>query len=520
MTCSPLERPDATLTRRALLRQTAGLGLASITGGLTPRVQAQAPPAATAQGRPNVLFIAIDDLRPELACYGETHMYTPHLDALAGDGLRFDRCYCQMALCSPSRTSLLTGCRPDTTGVHDLRTHFIDTMDAVTPLPQHFRNHGYTTAGVGKIYHGPKHQHEPSWDAWLGDNLPPRYANPKTQAQWVEMIRAAKREGRRIPQGPVSFEAEDFPDDNYSDAKKAIVACKAMDGFAATGNPFFMAVGFYLPHLPFVAPKRYWDLYSFDEIDFPETYNPWLPTDEEVPTWARNAWSGELGGYADRPSGRVFPEEYARRLIHGYRACVSFVDAQVGRLIQHIDNLGLADDTIVVVWGDHGWHLGDHGMFCKHTNFEVATRSPLIVKVPGRTSGQSTAALSEFVDIYPSLCELCGLDTPTDMTLEGQSFVPLIDNPDRPWKSAAFSQYRMKTHDGELVMGRTMRTDRYRYTEWQYEDRPGNALRECYDHEADPNETKNIAFRAPDAPVLSELSAQLAAGWTAARVPI
>jgi arylsulfatase A-like enzyme len=271
-------------------------------------------------------------------------------------------------------------------------------------------------------------------------------------------------------------------------------------------RPFFLGVGFLKPHLPFIAPKRYWDLYQREKIDLAD--NPFAPKD--APQLAFSNW-GELRNYFGMPKEGPVTEEQARTLIHGYLACVSYTDAQIGRVLDELQRLGLADNTAVVLWGDHGWKLGEHGMWCKHTNFELDAHAPMICAVPGQKApGSKSPALTEFVDIYPSLCDACGLEKPAH--LEGTSFTPLLDRPDRPWKSAAFSQYPR----GGGVMGYSMRTDRYRFTRWQNKDGSAAAV-ELYDHQKDPKENVNVAGLPENAALVEKLTAQLQAGWKAAR---
>jgi len=461
----------------------------------------------------NVLFIAVDDLRTELGCYGVPGIRSPSIDRLAERGTVFERAYCQQAVCSPSRTSLMTGLRPDSTRVFNLTTHFRDTVPDVVTLPQHFIDHGYFTQSVGKIYHG-------GLDDAASWSEPPRRAGRAMYAleenkNLVARKRAAAADKKfatpsqryNAMTGP-SYECADVPDNAYSDGAIADAAIDMLREAKEKEGPFFVAVGFYKPHLPFIAPKKYWDMYRREEI--PAAPNPFLP--KNAPKIALANW-GELRAYEDIPRIGPLTEEKARLLKHGYYACVSYIDAQIGRVLEELDRLKLGDRTVIVLWGDHGWKLGEHAAWCKHTNFENDAHVPLICAAPRQKSpGSHTRALVEFVDIYPTLCELAGLPLPSH--LEGTSFAPLLDSPERVWKEAAFSQYPR----GRQVMGYSMRTGRYRLTRWLKPDGSEVAV-ELYDHHNDPQENENIASGPRNASVVEELTIQMQAGWKAVRDP-
>ncbi len=396
--------------------------------------------ALQAQGaeRPNVLFIAVDDLRPELGCYGKSWMKTPHIYALAKSGIVFKRAYCQQAVCSPSRSSLMTGARPDTTKVWNLTTHFRTAMPKVVTLSQHFKNNGYFAQGMGKIYHG-GYNDEPSWSTPWARPRAQTYALKKNLDLVRRKRRAALQAGKRgkelsrASRGP-AFESADVPDSRYHDGAVADMAIDALKKLKAKKDPFFLAVGFIRPHLPFVAPKKYFDLYDPEKIKLAP--NPYRPKD--APSFAIGD-GGEMRVYEGIPKGHI-PDKLARQLKHAYFAATSYMDAQVGRVVGELKRLGLHENTLIVLWGDHGWKLGEHDAWCKHTNCENDANAPLIVSAPGlKSAGKSSNALVEFVDIYPTLCELAGLSLPKH--LEGTSFVPVLKNPDRKWKSAAFSPY-------------------------------------------------------------------------------
>jgi iduronate 2-sulfatase len=470
----------------------------------------------------NVLFIAVDDLRPELRCYGHDTILTPNIDRIAAKGMTFTRAYCQQAVCSPSRSSLLTGTRPDTTKVWDLQTHFRAALPDVVTLPQHFKNHGYFVQGMGKIYHGTLND-PPSWSVPWQRPVALTYAKPGNLALTQEKIQGepdgppAKKKAspkkRKAsdtgPRGP-AFECGDAADNYYQDGKVADLAVAALREIKQKNQPFFLAVGFIKPHLPFVAPRKYWDLYDPAKIKLAP--NPFAPKD--APPFALTDF-GELRSYHGIPPRGPIPDDLARQLKHGYYAAASYMDAQLGRVLDELGRLGLADNTIVILWGDHGWKLGEHGSWCKHSNFENDANAPLLISVPKqKNAGKTCDALVEFVDIYPSLAELAGLPLPAH--LEGSSFVPLLENPKRSWKAAAFSQYP-RGLDGQAIMGYAMRTDRYRFVVWlDRKDHSKVVALELYDHRNDPQENRNIANLPENKTMVDDLLAKLRAGWQAA----
>jgi len=507
---------------------------------------AEAAPASDATvRRPNILFIAVDDLRPEFGAYGHPEIKSPNLDQLAARGMVFDRAYCQQAVCSPTRSSLLTGTRPDTTKVWDLVTHFRDALPDVVTLGQHFKNNGYFVQGMGKIYHGSLDD-APSWSVPWGTPDAVTYALPenvKLNARRygldpdADNAPGAKGKGKgagkaapaaapavntvTIPDGMPAqknirgpaFEAADVPDNTFQDGKVAELAVSTLQQMSQKKEPFFLAVGFVKPHLPFVAPKKYWDLYDPAKIQLAP--NPFRP--KGAPDYAILP-GGELRNYHGIPEGPV-PDDLARQLKHGYHAAISYMDAQVGLVLAELDRLGLRENTIVILWGDHGWKLGEHGAWCKHSNTENDTNAPLILSVPGmKHAGAHTRALVEFVDVYPTLAELAGLPLPSH--LEGISFKPLLTDPTLPWKQAAFSQYPRnagKTGAGEL-MGYSMRTDRYRFTVWvsRHDHTKIDAI-ELYDHQNDPLENTNTAKDPANTELVEKLMKQWRAGWKGAQ---
>jgi len=454
----------------------------------------------------NVLFIAVDDLRPELGCYGREHIISPNIDRLAKEGLLFERTYCQQAVCAPSRISIMTGARPDTTTVYDLNTPLRKAMPDVLSLPEHFKNNGYETLSIGKIYHHPRDDAQ-GWTtepfragtfpkgAWRGRG----YLSKEAIAQMEEYNKAnPKMKGR----GP-AFDAADVADEAYPDGANTIHAIKELNRLK--DKPFFMAMGLYKPHLPFNAPKKYWNMYDRAKIKLAD--NPFPP--KNCPSYAPTSW-GELRNYYGIPKKGPCSDDLARQLIHGYYACITYIDAQIGLVLDELDRLGLRKNTAIILWGDHGWKLGEHAGWCKHTNFELDTHVPMILSLPSmQTAGRRTGALTEYVDIYPTLCEACTLPVPDHV--EGLSVMPLVKDPARPWKKAAFSQYPRGK-----VMGYSMKTERFRYTEWQ-ERRTGKILaRELYDHQNDPDENTNAADEPKYKKDVTRLSKMLKAGWKAA----
>ncbi len=459
----------------------------------------------------NVLFIAVDDLRPELGCYGAEHMKTPHLDRLAAQGMLFERAYCQVAVCNPSRSSVLSGTRPDTTGVFDNQHFMRPNMPDVISLPQHFKNHGYTSLSLGKIFHhserepgdDPQSWSEPAW--YHGE--PYKHWFTQESLDYVKQLKALPKAQQPKQLRAAPFEAADEPDGSYPDAQTAAKAIETLRRLKAEAKPFFLGVGFVKPHLPFTCPQKYWDLYSEASIQL--AANAQRPKDAPEPAFHNNY---ELRSYGTVPENGPISDAMALKLIRGYRACVSFMDAQLGRVLDELDRLGLRENTLIVLWGDHGYHLGENGLCTKMTNFENGTRVPLLVNHPGmKIAGKRTQALVELVDLYPTLAQLC--DLPLPKHLEGTSFAPLLENPDQPWKKAAFSQY-LRTGKPPHT-GRSLRTDRWRYTEWHdLKGKPAGV--ELYDELNDPQETVNLASDPTHAETVKQLAAQLHSGWKAA----
>lgn len=511
------------------------------------------------EDRPNVLFLSLDDFGPYLKGYGHEQIIAPNMDGLMDRGFAFDRAYCQIAICAPSRSSLMTGMRPDSVAVYDLATHFREKVPNVVTLPQHFKNNGYYAQAVGKNFHpaftfhsdvdGQPSLADPvSWDVptWLPG--PPRYYHTPEGIADVKKVFARTR--MRKDETPddwykyvlrgFAVEAPDVPESALYDGQvtdKALqvlreIADRQRAAPAGEAQPFFMGVGFLKPHYPFIAPKKYWELYDRSEIKLAENN---FPPRDAPPISLQVHWA-EARAQSDVPNtGAILPAQQ-REMKHGYFACISYVDALIGRLLAELERQNLTDNTIIMLWGDHGFSLGENSIWAKLTNSEMSTRVPLLVVDPRKPElrGRS-AGLVELIDMYPTLCDLAGLPKPEH--LEGSSFVPLMEEPERPWKTAAFSQYHrypiknyrrhplaIDTPMGywdyppEGAMGYSMRTDRYRFTLWHVTDQPDNVLGlELYDHQVDPAENVNIAGHPDQAELVAQLTQKLKAGWAAAQ---
>ncbi len=434
----------------------------------------------------NVLFIAVDDLRPELRCYGYKDIHSPNIDALAARGTLFERTYCQVAVCGASRASLMTGLRPQTTRCWNFKTPMREMNPDALSMPQHFKAQGYQTLSIGKIYHAHNDDFPQGWSEKPLRGLGQQYASPAGIAASKKARRIQKETGVRS-NGPASENGGDVSGDIYNDGGVAKAAVKRLEKLAAADKPFFLAVGFSKPHLPFNAPGKYWDLYDRSKIKVPSRDKVADGLSYDGSTW------GELKNYSDiDPKTKVLNDEKTRELIHGYRASVSFMDAQVGRVINALETTGLAQNTIIVLWGDHGYYLGDYGEWCKHTTYEVAAKVPLIIASPQLKGGQRTQALTELVDLFPTICDLSNVTIPKE--LHGVSLKAVIQNPKAKWKEGVFSQYFKSKPKVGKVLGTSVRTNRYRYTEWRKKDHTGK-LEDItlIDLKADPQATKNVA---------------------------
>ncbi|MEZ5386997.1 MAG: sulfatase [Prosthecobacter sp.] len=448
---------------------------------------------------PNVLLILVDDLKPALGCYGDATAKTPNIDRLAARGMRFDLAYCNQAVCAPSRFTLMLGSHSTSTGLYGLGSHLREIVPDAVTMPQHFAKHGWRTESLGKVFHI-GHGNE-------GD--PASFSVPHLKDKVIEYLDPASTDGgkltreealftnqklgqiKSLPRG-AAFESPVAKDDDYADGRIAAETMKRLQAAKArTGQPFFIAAGFVRPHMPFCAPKKYWDLY--DPATLP------MPAFEDLPAGSPKVAQkrgGEIAAYKPVPENpdAKFSPELKRQLIHGYYASASYVDAQIGKVIDELDRLELADNTLVVLWGDHGFHLGDLGIWTKHTNYEQANRIPLLIIAPGVTKpGSSTRQLAESVDVFPTLAELAGLPAPAGpQSIDGISLVPVLKDPSARVRDHAYHAYP------KAKMGRAIRTERYRLVEWKKPGAPANTAElELYDYESDPLETKNLAADQP-----------------------
>jgi iduronate 2-sulfatase len=454
---------------------------------------------ATDTAKPNVLFISVDDLRPELGCYGKASMKTPNIDRIAAQGTVFKNAFCQIAICMPSRTSVLSGYRPET--VQSGKIESDKYPKGMIPLPQLFRNAGYTAVSIGKILHYNDDGNQ-FWDRKYKDTFHEQAAHhgwcsgyqlETNKSVFANYGRSLTRKGGDKLPRPAAVEISNAPDKAYPDGVIARTAVEELKKLKAEGKPFFLATGFYRPHLPFAVPKKYWDMYDRNDIHLPANSDP------VIDGVTKNDWT-ELRRYGDIPNKGPLSKKQAKELIHGYYASVSFSDAMIGKVLDELKNLGLDKNTIIVLWGDHGWNLGEHGWWCKHTNYETSTRTVMLASAPGMKKNISTEALVELIDLYPSLCELANINAPA--YLEGTSFVPLMKNPKQPWKKAVFSMFGR---------ARTIRTQDYRLIE----HKKSGAI-ELFDLKIDPGETRNVAKKPPYKKIKNKLLEQLNAGWKAA----
>lgn len=470
--------------------------------------------------KPNVLFIIVDDLKPILGCYGDPFVKTPNIDRFAKEGVVFTNTYCQQAVCGPSRASFLTGMRPDYTGVWDLETEMRNINPEILSMPQFFKQNGYITAGIGKVFDSrsvDENIDKPSWSIPFykksNDYYPKEMGKAKGRYRGVKVLEeieiyekiggAKGLTGKELSNfikinAKPSVESLDIPDNAYIDGATVLHSKDILKVLKENAKPFFFAVGITKPHLPFAVPKKYWDLYNRDEIQLAE----FRENANNSPLVAYHG-AGELYKYADIPpiasfsdvkGGMELPFDKQKELIHGYYASVSYADALIGKLISTLVSLNLKDNTIVTIIGDHGWHLGDHNLWCKHSNFEQATRIPMIFKIPG-IKASKTSALAEAVDIFPTLCDATGIKIPEQ--LQGVSLMPILKEIKSKVKDYAVSQYRRGKN--MRTFGYSIRTERFRLTLWMKDfyrlykpfDEGYIVSGELYDYDNDPLETEN-----------------------------
>jgi iduronate 2-sulfatase len=461
-----------------------------------------------AAARPNVLFIAVDDLRPSIGCYGDSHAITPNIDRLAKQGILFNRAYCQVAVCNPSRASLMTGLRPDTLGVWTLPIHFREAKPDAVTLPQWFRRFGYTAVSHGKIYHNPTPDPQ-SWSEPIRSAPRLKSAYPEGTQDRIREVQGSLPEDdwrKNNLRGPATA-APDVEDDELIDGARTSMVIEDMRRLSKAEAPFFLAMGYIRPHLAWIAPKKYWDLHDPAQLPVVTDRNV---TPDTPPYALSNSY--EMTHYVDLHDfptpwdERRVTDRQARHLMHAYYACVSYVDAQIGRLLDALEEEGLSDNTIVVLWSDHGWKLGEFNGWGKMTNYEIDTRVPLIISAPGLSNaGSQSEELAELLDLFPTLCDLAGIDTPD--FVEGTSLLPNLQNTAVRVNDAAYSQYYRKHEDREY-MGYAMRTDRYRFVEWRDFGTGQVTARELYDHSQDHSESVNLAESA-SGELLESLTSQL-----------
>ncbi|WP_321281760.1 sulfatase [Marinifilum fragile] len=463
------------------------MGLLAV-AGMNP-AQSMAKDKAEQAEKKNVLFIMVDDLRPQLGCYGQTQIKSPNIDKLASEGTLFRKAYCNYPVCGPSRASLLSGLRPNATRYINNQSSVEKDEPNIVPIQKAFKDNGYYTVSLGKVYH---HRFdmvegwtERPWHATDGEKRKDHPDGWRDYQDKDNLALCRDNKGRAN-----SFEIGVVNDEDYFDGKIANRAIEKLKKFKKSGQPFFMTVGFIKPHLPFNAPKKYFDLYPKNSIELPTNY--YAP--ENAPEQSLHNW-WELRAYHDIPSKEGnLTDEKAKEVIRGYYACVSYVDAMVGKVLDKLKELNLDENTVVCLIGDHGWQLGEHSLWCKHSNFNKALNTTMIVKAPGMKGGHETNSLVELIDLYPSFCDLTGIDAPDH--LEGKSFVPVLKNPKKKWKEVVYS----KMGDGWTAI-----TQQYIYTEWK--NKKGETTeRMLFDHKNDPEENVNVVDQVKMKKVVAKMS--------------
>ena len=429
--------------------------------------------SAEVADKPNVLLIIVDDLRPELGCYGNDVIITPNIDRLAQSGTLFEQAYCQVPVCGASRASFMTGLYPTPERFVRYYARADEDAPGIPDIPTWFKQNDYTTLSSGKIYHH-KNDNLASWDEVYRPNDFREYLLPENQ-------------GLEHNQ-QVAWEDADVPDVGYATGRLAEKVIADLTRAKKEGTPFFITAGFSKPHLPFNAPKKYWDMY--DRANFELASNPYKPVG--APHNAMHSWNELRNGYSGMPNEGMMPDETARTLIHGYHASTTYTDAMVGRLLDTLVELEFTDNTVVILMGDHGWQLGEHSLWCKHANFKTSLHTPLMIYAPGQKGGQRVQGLVEFVDLYPTLCELAGLNLPEH--IQGMSLLPLMKDPSGEGKDAVFSRYNS---------GESVKVNRYLYTEWK------NGARMLYDHQKDPDENTNISENPENKVIIDKMCSLL-----------
>lgn len=460
-------------------------------------LQGHAQLTKNALKKPNILFIMVDDLRPELACYGQSLIKSPNIDRLARMGQLFNRAYVNYPVCGPSRAILLSGLYGSPNRFNGWNCSLDKDVPGIVSLPMHFKNNHYTTVSLGKVYNN-FDDGKGSWDEiWR-----PALTTTEWDYQSEESIEIFKkrnenrqfnsepRNNQNLPKRGPAFENPRISDEIYQDGKIATKAVEKLQQFKANGDAFFLAVGFKKPHLPFNAPQRYWELYDTAEIQLPDNFYP----PQEAPKESLHEYS-ELRAYSNIPVNGPLSVNLSKQLIHGYYASISYVDAQIGRVLDAMENLGLEEETIVVLWGDHGWQLGEHGLWCKHSNFSTSLKIPLIIKVPGKSTNVKHEALVETVDIFPTLCELAGINPP--FHLQGNSFANILENQNAEGKTVLFGRSNL---GGETIITKT-----HSYTEF-YNKSGQVKSNMLFDLTIDPNENQNVAADPKNQKIISEMT--------------
>ncbi len=461
-----------------------------------------------AKQRPHVLLICVDDLKPALGCYGDPFGKTPNIDRLAARGMRFDMAYCNQAVCAPSRYNLMLGSRSTSLGLYHLGKAFREVYPDVITLSQYFIQHGWRAESVGKVFHighgntgdSASWSTPPHFEPVVEYLLPENSAGGRLTREEAYFTNQQLNRIGSLPRGH-AWESADVEDNAYADGRIADEGIRRLQAAKERQEPLFLALGFVKPHLPFCAPKKYWDMYDPAEFKLADRQS----SPDGAPDFASKGLI-EIDQYEPISAQSLKDEGLQRTLIHGYYASASYADAQIGRVLDELDRLGITENTIVALWGDHGYHLGDLGYWTKHTNYEQANRIPIIIAAPGVVkAGTHTDQLAETVDIYPTLCELAGLAHPdVPQPIDGLSLVPVLQDPSVRVRDHAYHVFPRGNR-----IGRAIRTDRYRLVEWKVPNRPADrAILELYDYQTDPLETRNLAAERPD--TVAELRAILA----------